>query len=85
MAYHSIHRLGDGRARIGIAGFEEMDQVPKMFVLMGDFQSYSCNTASVDHVAIRDNFRQLASLIAKYHRLRVCGFAPDKAITFVTC
>lgn len=45
--------------------------MPKMFVLMGDFQSYSCNTATVDHVAIRDNFRQLASLIAKHHRLRV--------------
>eukprot|EP00884_Botryococcus_braunii_P020984 jgi/Botrbrau1/756/Bobra.0181s0015.1 len=56
--------------RTVLSGFEDMDAVPSMFVLMGDFQSYSCNTVSTDHNSIRDNFRRLAHLIAQFHRLR---------------
>ena len=57
------------------AGFEGMDTVPRMFVLMGNFQSYSATSATTDYDAVRQNFSALASVLQRHRRLvvRPCG------------
>jgi hypothetical protein len=44
-----------------------------MFVLLGNFQSFSCNAASTDYPALKDNFAALAEVIASFPRIRVCA------------
>ena len=53
------------------AGFEGLERVPSMFVLLGNFQSFSCNAASTDYPALKDNFAALAEVIASFPRIRV--------------
>ena len=50
-----------------------MDTVPRMFVLMGNFQSYSATSATTDYDAIRQNFSALASVLQRHRRLAVRG------------
>jgi hypothetical protein len=57
-----------------------MERVPSMFVLLGSFQSYACNSASTDYAAVKDNFRALADLLAGFSRIKVpppsgCSFS----------
>ena len=56
-------------------GFEGLERVPSMFVLMGNFQSFACSSASTDYAAIRDNFGALAALLASFPRIAVSGAA----------
>ncbi len=42
-----------------------------MFVLLGNFQSFSCNAASTDYAALKDNFGALAETLASFPRIRV--------------
>ena len=53
------------------AGFEQLDQVPSMFVLMGSFQSFSCGAATTDYAAVKANFTALAQLITGFTRIAV--------------
>ncbi len=46
-----------------------------MFVLMGSFQSFSCNAATTDYAAVKANFTALAQLISEFTRITV--HAPD--------
>ena len=55
----------------GRAGFEGLERVPSMFVLMGNFQSYAASSASTDYAQIRDNFGALAALLAFFPRIVV--------------
>ena len=54
-----------------VAGFEGLERVPSMFVLMGSFQSFSCNAATTDYAAIKANFTALAQLISEFTRITV--------------
>jgi DNA polymerase epsilon subunit 2 len=47
-------------------GFSAMDPPPSAFVLMGNFQSYDANAASVNFGRIRDNFATLGRIIRQY-------------------
>ncbi|KAK9905544.1 hypothetical protein WJX75_001819 [Coccomyxa subellipsoidea] len=58
------------RLRAVLAGFEGLERVPSMFVLLGNFQSFSCNAASTDYPALKDNFAALAEVIASFPRIR---------------
>ena len=42
-----------------------------MFVLMGSFQSFSCNAATTDYAAVKANFTALAQLISEFTRIAV--------------
>ena len=42
-----------------------------MFVLMGSFQSFSCNAATTDYAAVKANFTALAQLISDFARIAV--------------
>lgn len=42
-----------------------------MFVLMGSFQSFSCNAATTDYAAVKANFTALAQLISDFTRIKV--------------
>ena len=57
------------------AGFEGLERVPSMFVLMGNFQSFACSSASTDYAAIKANFGALAALLASFPRIVVRGTA----------
>jgi DNA polymerase epsilon subunit 2 len=50
-------------------GFSAMDSPPSAFVLMGNFQSYDANAASVNFSRIRDNFATLGRIIRQYASL----------------
>jgi len=52
-----------------------MDTVPRMFVLMGNFQSYSATSATTDYDAVRQNFSALAGVLQRHKRLVVRTFA----------
>ncbi len=52
-----------------------------MFVLMGSFQSFSCNAATTDYAAVKTNFTALAQLISEFTRITVC--APRVHVTIV--
>jgi len=54
-----------------VAGFESLDRVPSMFVLMGSFQSFSCNAATTDYAGVKANFTALAQLINDFTRISV--------------
>ena len=54
-----------------VAGFESLDRVPSMFVLMGSFQSFSCNAATTDYAGVKANFTALAQLINDFTRIAV--------------
>lgn len=54
-----------------VAGFEGLDRVPSMFVLMGSFQSFSCQAATTDYAAVKANFTALAQLISGFTRIAV--------------
>ncbi|CAK0783094.1 hypothetical protein CVIRNUC_006289 [Coccomyxa viridis] len=57
------------RLRAIFEGFEQLDQVPSMFVLMGSFQSFSCGAATTDYASVKANFTALAQLIAGFTRI----------------
>ncbi len=61
------------------AGFESMDTVPRMFVLMGNFQSYSATSATTDYDAVRQNFTALAGVLQRHKRLVVRTLAGTAA------
>lgn len=48
-----------------------MESVPGVFVLMGNFQSYSATSASTDYGAIKQNFSALAAALQRHRRLTV--------------
>ena len=54
-----------------------------MFVLMGNFQSFACSSASTDYAAIKANFGALAALLASFPRIVVrhgaCGTYDPKS------
>ena len=56
---------------VHVAGFEGLERVPSMFVLMGSFQSFSCNAATTDYAAVKANFTALAQLISEFTRITV--------------
>ncbi|EIE23695.1 DNA polymerase epsilon, subunit B [Coccomyxa subellipsoidea C-169] len=58
------------RLRVVLEGFEGLERVPSMFVLLGNFQSFSCNAASTDYAALKDNFGALAGTLASFPRIR---------------
>ncbi|BDA47706.1 DNA polymerase epsilon subunit 2 [Coccomyxa sp. Obi] len=58
------------RLRVVLAGFEGLERVPSMFVLLGNFQSFSCNAASTNYSAVKDNFAALAELISSFPRIK---------------
>ena len=51
-------------------GYESMEVVPSLFVLMGNFCSYPCNLASHDFAELRGQFAQLGALIASHPRIK---------------
>ncbi len=54
---------GDG------AGYEGLDQVPQLCVLMGNFTSAATPPASA--VTVRENFNALAAALRAFPRIRV--------------
>ena len=54
-----------------VPGFESLERVPSMFVLMGSFQSFSCNAATTDYAGVKANFTALAQLINDFTRISV--------------
>ncbi len=54
------------------AGFESVEEVPPVFVLLGDFQSFSCARANPDYRTIRENFKALGLVLSRHTRLKVC-------------
>lgn len=57
-------------------GFEGVERVPSMFVLLGNFQSFACASASTDYAAVAENFGALAQLLASFPRIMVRMHAP---------
>jgi hypothetical protein len=53
------------------AGFEGLERIPSMFVLLGSFQSYACASASTDYGAVKDNFAALADALEGFSRIKV--------------
>ena len=53
------------------AGFEDTDVPPKLFVLMGNFQSDTDADASSGFAAVRENFNALAALLRTFRLFRV--------------
>ena len=53
------------------AGFEDTDVPPRLFVLMGNFQSDAAADPSAGFVAIRENFNALAALLRTFRLFRV--------------
>ena len=59
-------------------GFESMDEVPRLFVLMGNFQSLQSFQASgvgsgggAGYAALRESFNALAAMMRPFRRIRV--------------
>ena len=61
------------KVALHVAGFEGLERVPSMFVLMGSFQSFSCQAATTDYAAVKANFTALAQLISSFTRIAVGG------------
>ncbi len=58
-----------------VPGFESLERVPSMFVLMGSFQSFSCNAATTDYAGSEG---QLHSPGAAHQRVHQdSGEAPE--------
>ena len=57
------------------AGFDGLDTVPSVFVLMGNFQSTSCGAPSTNYVAVKEHFAALAAMICEHKNLMVRQFA----------
>ena len=55
-----------------------MDSVPAVFVLMGNFQSYSATSATTDYAAIKQNFSALAAALQRHRRLTVRSCPNEK-------
>lgn len=53
------------------AVYNEMETVPSVIVMMGNFQSYTCQAASTDYVALKEQFSSLAACLRQYSRLVV--------------
>lgn len=51
-------------------GYESMEVVPSLFILMGNFCSYPCNLASHDFNELREQFGHLGALIANHPRIK---------------
>jgi hypothetical protein len=49
-----------------------------MFVLLGNFQSFACSSASTDYASVKDNFAALAALLASFPRIMVRHLAPQQ-------
>lgn len=56
------------------AGYEGLEEVPQLFVLMGNFTSPATPAAS-NAVTIRENFNALAATLRAFPRIRVCSIA----------
>ena len=48
-----------------------MEEVPPVFILLGDFQSFSCARANPDYRTIQENFKALSSVLGRHVRLKV--------------
>ncbi|KAK9848386.1 hypothetical protein WJX84_000167 [Apatococcus fuscideae] len=53
-----------------LTGFESMEEVPPVFVLLGDFQSFSCARVNPDYRIIQENFKALSSVLGRHTRLK---------------
>ncbi|KAK9841094.1 hypothetical protein WJX84_008604 [Apatococcus fuscideae] len=53
-----------------LTGFESLEEVPPVFVLLGDFQSFSCARANPDYRTIQENFKALSLVLARHVRLK---------------
>ena len=51
-------------------GYESMEVVPSVFILMGNFTSYACNLAAPDFTELRAQFEKLGALIADHPRIK---------------
>lgn len=58
-------------ARHGVctAGYEQLEELPTVMVLMGNFHSTTC---VADAAAMKENFSALAATILRFPRLQVC-------------
>ena len=52
-------------------GFETLQNVPSMFVFLGNFHSYSCSTISTNTKTVQDDFTNLGLLLSKHKRILV--------------
>jgi len=66
------------------AGYETLETVPSLFVLMGNFHSYNCTATSTDYAAVRNNFASLALLLTRHTRIVVGRLPPLVAMTSPT-
>ena len=76
----SVAPLGgnDGGRRRG-AGYEGLEEVPQLFVLMGNFCSAAASAGGADAVAARENFNALAATLRAFPRIRVSpAVAPEQ-------
>ena len=46
-----------------------MEEVPPVFVLLGDFQSFSCARANPDYRTIQENFKALSSVLGRHTQI----------------
>lgn len=60
-----------GQGNMCSAGFDGLDAVPSVFVLMGNFQSSSCGAPSTNYVAVKGHFAALAAMISQHKNLMV--------------
>lgn len=53
------------------AVYEEQEELPSIFVLMGNFHSFPCTTATTNYAALRDDFSALGTVLSKHTRIMV--------------
>ena len=54
-----------------VAGYDGLDEVPPLFIFMGDFHSFSCKSATCRYAAMKENFARLAALLSQFQQLQV--------------
>jgi hypothetical protein len=67
------------------AGFEDTEVPPKLFVLMGNFQSDTDADASSSFAAVRENFNALAALLRTFRLFRVTKLEHRTGILCISC
>ena len=63
--------MNGGVSNCSIAGFESLEQLPSLFVLMGNFHSFSCTAASTDYAAVKANFASFGMMLSQHERIMV--------------
>lgn len=67
------------------AGFEDTEVPPKLFVLMGNFQTDTDANSSSGFATVRENFNALAALLRTFRLFRVTKLEHRAGIQCTSC